>query len=132
MTDTTLIGVYGESNSGKTHLITQLVEYYTKQGRSIATIKKSDKHILLDTHGKDTWKHAKAGASCVVLSSAHNTDIMVQASLDVLTIVQIVSVYHQYDLWIIEGAQQSTIPKIKTGAGPTRSHTVLELSLIHI
>jgi len=62
-----IIAVVGSKKSGKTTAIEPLVQGLTKRGYKIATIKHiPEVDFTIDTKGKDTWRHAKAGASTVI------------------------------------------------------------------
>ena len=62
-----LIAVVGSSESGKTTAIEALIKGLTKQGYIIASAKRiPEPDFTIDKEGKDTWKHAKAGASTVL------------------------------------------------------------------
>lgn len=121
-----VIGFYGESNSGKTNLIIEIIQSLTKEGLKIAAIKQSDKNINIDTEGKDTWKYHEAGATFIVLSSANNTDILIDKKLEIKKIVDIISEYDLFDVVLIEGANDSQIPKIKVGNGSLRDNTIMQ------
>jgi len=61
------IAVLGTTKSGKTTLIEYLISNLSKEGFSIGTIKHiHDAGFSIDVKGKDTWRHAKAGAKIVV------------------------------------------------------------------
>jgi molybdopterin-guanine dinucleotide biosynthesis protein MobB len=124
MSDPIVIGVYGHSNTGKTTLIVQLVEHLTKEGYSVATIKRTNKSISLDTIGKDTQRHHRAGAHLVVFSSAKETDFLVNESMSTSEIVRRIDTFSQYDLVLVEGADDPRIPKIKIGSCDTRENTI--------
>ena len=59
----------GRSNSGKTTLIERLILELTQSGYRVATIKHAGHGFDLDTEGKDSWRHKRAGASQVVVLS---------------------------------------------------------------
>jgi molybdopterin-guanine dinucleotide biosynthesis protein B len=59
----------GRSNSGKTTLIERLILELTETGYRVATIKHAGHGFDLDTEGKDSWRHKRAGASQVVVLS---------------------------------------------------------------
>lgn len=62
-----LIAVIGSSKSGKTATIEQLTEELVKRGYKVGTIKHIPKpKFTIDTPKKDTWRHAKAGATVVI------------------------------------------------------------------
>ena len=59
----------GRSNSGKTTLIERLIPELTRSGYRIATIKHAGHGFDLDTQGKDSWRHKRAGADTVIVLS---------------------------------------------------------------
>lgn len=67
-----IIAVVGSRKSGKTTAIEALVKGLTRKGYKIATVKHiPEQDFTIDTKGKDTWRHTKAGA-LVTLSVAPN------------------------------------------------------------
>lgn len=65
--------VSGPSNSGKTTLLEQLVPRLRACGLRVATVKHAHHGIELEPPGKDSWRHAQAGASAVALVSPGRT-----------------------------------------------------------
>jgi molybdopterin-guanine dinucleotide biosynthesis protein B len=62
-----IVAVVGRKKSGKTTAVETLVKGLTKRGYRVATVKHiSETDFTLDTKGKDTWRHAKAGARTVI------------------------------------------------------------------
>ncbi len=62
-----MIFVVGTSGSGKTTTIEYLTSHLTKLGFHIGIVKHIHEGGLnLDTRGKDTWRHARAGADLIV------------------------------------------------------------------
>ena len=120
-----VLGFYGESNTGKTTLLVDLIQRLLSEGFTVATIKQTDKPISIDTQGKDTWKHAKAGASLVVFSTTTETSYLLQHPQTTQEILQTIRQINPYDIVLIEGAQDEIIPKICLGSSTgERSHTV--------
>lgn len=60
----------GNSNTGKTHLITQLVSELKQRGYSVAVIKHCVHGFELDPEGKDSWNFMEAGADAVAMVSS--------------------------------------------------------------
>jgi len=61
------IFVLGTSGSGKTTTIEYLTSHLTELGLHVGVIKHiHEGGLTLDTEGKDTWRHARAGAEIVV------------------------------------------------------------------
>ncbi|MCK5261670.1 MAG: molybdopterin-guanine dinucleotide biosynthesis protein B [Thermoplasmatales archaeon] len=124
MSQPAVFGFYGSSNTGKTTLIVKIIEKLTKEGYKVATIKKTDKKIDIDKKDKDTWKHGQAGARLVVLSSSHETDFIVKENMKIDDIIQNISEMGYYDAIIVEGARDSSIPKIRLGDMEERDNTI--------
>ena len=68
---TVAIAVTGTgSKSGKTTTVEALVRELSARGYNIGTIKQIEKtEFTIDTKGRDTWRHAEAGAKVVVSSA---------------------------------------------------------------
>ena len=119
-----IIGFYGESNTGKTTIITKLIKKLTQENFNIASIKNTDKKISIDQEGKDTWKHTKAGAEIVVFKTPIETDYIVKKQQNLGEIIDKIKQFGNYDLVIIEGVNDETTPKIRIGNIKKRKNTV--------
>ncbi len=65
-----VISIVGKSNSGKTTLIEKLIPCLKKRGLRVGTVKHhAHPGLEFDKPGKDTWRHAQAGADAVALIS---------------------------------------------------------------
>ncbi len=67
MNDTKRLHIVGRKNSGKTTLVSALTTELSNRGYAIATIKHTSHKHPIDTEGKDTWKHRKAGSVATVM-----------------------------------------------------------------
>lgn len=119
-----VFGVYGESDSGKTTLIVQLVTRLSKEGYHVATMKQTNKEISMDTKNKDTWRHHQAGASLVVFSSRSETNFLLDKSQSFSEMLRSISGFGIFDFILVEGADDPDIPKIQVGSGKKRSNTI--------
>jgi len=88
-------------------------------------VKITDKNISLDTNGKDTWRHSQAGSRLVILSSPIETDFLFKNKQNLDEILQHINEFGEYDLVIVEGANDKTTPKIRIGDIPERENTIL-------
>lgn len=70
------VSFIGRSNSGKTTLLEKLIAELTRRGLKVATVKHHSHAIDLDKPGKDSWRHAQAGAAVTMLASPGQLGIM--------------------------------------------------------
>lgn len=119
-----VIGFYGASNSGKTTLIVKIIDHLSKERFCIASVKISDKKIGIDSEGKDTWKHSQAGSKLIVFSSENETDFLLKKNISSNKIVDIIGQLGEYDVIIVEGANDENIQKIRIGEIKKRKNTI--------
>ena len=120
------VGVYGTSNTGKTMLIENLITYFHQKKKQCATIKCTDKPLSIDTEGKDTFRHAQAGAHLTVFSSAVETTYLVKSPMKFSNIKQHLESLVEVDIVFVEGATDPSVPKISLGDCPKRENTIFE------
>jgi molybdopterin-guanine dinucleotide biosynthesis protein B len=126
MKNTTILGFYGKSNTGKTTLITQIIRRLTKENYRIATIKITDKKISIDKEDTDSWKHAQAGSELIVFSSPYETTYIVKEKQLTKEIINKIKKMGKYDIILVEGANEKDIPKIRIGDIEERENTILK------
>lgn len=103
----------GRSNSGKTTLIERLIPELTRSGYRIATIKHAGHGFDLDTQGKDSWRHKRAGADTVIVLSKGSLAMFA----DVPEELPVEEVRDRFlngniDLIIAEGWKSEEFPKV--------------------
>ena len=64
-----VISIVGRSNCGKTTYLEKLIRELKRRGYKVATVKHDVHGFDIDKPGKDTWRHAEAGADIVCISS---------------------------------------------------------------
>ncbi len=124
MTTPSIIGFYGESNTGKTTLIVKIINRLSKDGFNVASVKISNKKISIDSEAKDTWKHAEAGSKLVVFSTENETDFLLKRKISNNEIVDNIKRLGNYDIILVEGANDENIPKIRLGEIKERKNTI--------
>ncbi|MBB6732065.1 molybdopterin-guanine dinucleotide biosynthesis protein B [Cohnella zeiphila] len=104
-----VIQVIGYKNSGKTTVVCRLVEVFKQAGLRVGTIKHDGHEFDIDAPETDTWKHRKAGADLVAITSAHRTATIenVPRSLQ-----ELVSRMESVDIVVAEGFKSEPYPKI--------------------
>ncbi len=121
-----ILGFYGESRSGKTTLLQKIITFLSVKGYHIATVKQSDKTLSIDSKGKDTWKHAEAGADLVVFLSKSETDFLIKKKMSIHDSLAMICDFDGYDIILIEGARDPTIKKIRIGSKKKRPNTIID------
>lgn len=116
-----VVAVIGSKKSGKTTTIEALVRGLTKRGYRVATVKHvSEKGFTIDTGGKDTWRHAQAGAQTIVAVASKELAVIKKVDTTRLSLQEIVkNCQDNIDIIILEGFKrlvehEPTIPKIVT------------------
>jgi len=103
----------GRSNSGKTTLVERLIPELTQAGYRVATIKHAGHGFELDTEGKDSWRHKRAGASAVIVLSKGSLAMFADVPEEMkVKEVQERFLDAQIDLIIAEGWKSEEYPKI--------------------
>lgn len=120
-----LLGLYGRSNSGKTTLLESLIPLLENEGLRVATIKQTHHNVTADAKGKDTWRHRKAGAKAVALSSDVETALFIGRKLTLDDTVKIICAVNDVDVILIEGWKKACVEKIFLGDGEKMPNTVL-------
>jgi molybdopterin-guanine dinucleotide biosynthesis adapter protein len=108
-----IVSIVGKSDSGKTTLIEKLLPELTRRGYRIATVKHDVHGFEVDREGKDSWRHKKAGAHTVVISSPRKAALIRDVERD-LTLDEIrEKLIRDVDLILSEGYKKDVQPKIE-------------------
>ena len=116
-----IVAVVGSSNSGKTTAVEALIRGLSKRGYAVASAKHiPDPKFTIDTEGKDTWRHIKAGASTVLSVAPNELTAIKKVDTTEYGLEQIVAeTPDEVDIIILEGfkgliGQNATVPKLVT------------------
>ena len=71
-----IFGLAGWSGSGKTSLMVRLLPELVGRGLSVSTMKHAHHAFDVDTPGKDSYEHRRAGATEVLVTSANRWALM--------------------------------------------------------
>ena len=71
-----IVAFIGKSDSGKTTFLEKVIEELTGRGYRVATAKRHAHEGDLDVPGKDSWRHARAGAAVAMVSSAKQVSVV--------------------------------------------------------
>lgn len=100
------------SNSGKTTLLEKVIRECKRRRWRVAVIKHDVHGFELDRPGKDSWRHAQAGADIVVLSSPDKRAFIEQVEEDT-PLDELVKRIKGVDLIFTEGYKRGDKPKIE-------------------
>ncbi|HKZ95039.1 MAG TPA: molybdopterin-guanine dinucleotide biosynthesis protein B [Candidatus Bathyarchaeia archaeon] len=116
-----VIAVVGSRHSGKTATVETVVRGLTKKGYRVATAKHiHDINFTIDTEGRDTWRHTKAGAHITLAVSASELATINKLDTSQLTLSDITKhCEDKTEVIVLEGFrglidQDLTVPKIVT------------------
>jgi len=119
--------VVGKKKTGKTTLIEKLIAGLKNKGYKIGSIKYTTEDHEFDTPGKDSFRHAQAGAESTLILSPTKIALF-SRTLRERNLDQILNfVFADCDLVIGEGFRNSSYPKIEVF--DSRKHSGLLCSL---
>lgn len=104
--------VGGKSNSGKTTLLEKLIREAKQRGWRVATLKHDVHGFEMDQPGKDTWRHAQAGADLVAISSPRRIAILESVTED-QPLDEVLARISGVDIIFTEGYKRGNKPKIE-------------------
>lgn len=114
-----IVAVVGSKKSGKTTAVETLVHGLVGKGYTVATVKHiSEPNFTVDTKGKDTWRHAEAGASTVISVAPNELAVIRKVDTTKYSLEQMTrNCEDDVEIIILEGfkkliGQDPTVPKI--------------------
>ncbi len=107
-----VVAVVGKSGAGKTTFLEKLIRALKQRNVRVGTIKHHRHDFEMDKPGKDTWRHAQAGADSVILSSPAKVAAVRKVD-DELTIEQLAGLSGPVDIILAEGYKGAELPKIE-------------------
>jgi len=113
MTTTPILGFIGHSNSGKTTLLTKIIEHLTASGLNIGAIKHHHRTFSIDHEGKDSQRFTAAGAKKTIITGPNQTALIEQTPEQIPLELLAAKYLDDLDLIIVEGFKQHNIPKIE-------------------
>lgn len=108
-----IVSLVGKSGSGKTTLLEKVIAELTRRGYTVGVIKHDAHGFEIDHEGKDSWRHKKAGAATVALSSPEKFAVIKDVSPEWPPERIIASYLSDVDVVVTEGFKKSAFPKIE-------------------
>ncbi len=120
-----VVGVYGWSDSGKTHLLTRMIEELTDRGHTVITAKHTAHSIKAQNRDgrKDSERHYGSGAKATLFLNDAEGELRfsfrtIEEAMKLLATVP-------HDVVLVEGMKDAEWPKISVGDIEPREGTVL-------
>jgi len=108
-----VVSFVGKSGSGKTTFLIKVVAELVKRGYNIGTIKHDAHSFDIDHKGKDSYRHKKAGATVVALSSPEKFAVIKDVKEEWRPERLISLFLNDCDCVITEGYKTGPFPKIE-------------------
>jgi len=108
-----VVSFVGKPDSGKTTLLEKLIPVLNRRGYRVGTIKHHVHRFEMDKPGKDTFRHKKAGARVVALSSPTGLGVISDTDGDSDVEFLAARYFGDVDLVIAEGYKRLALPKIE-------------------
>jgi molybdopterin-guanine dinucleotide biosynthesis protein B len=107
-----VVSVVGKSDSGKTTVMEGLIRALTARGYRVATVKHHVHEVDIDVPGKDSWRHAHAGAVTTMISAPMQFAVVRVTDRD-RSLEELVEAAGDADVLLTEGFQRAGDVKIE-------------------
>lgn len=114
-----------QSNMGKTTLIEKLIKIFKSRNYGVGVLKHDVHKFDIDKEGKDSWRFTQAGADNVAIASSEKL-AMVQILQEERSIEQIIKLFENVDIILIEGFKKNNYPKIEVNRKGTNHKLLCE------
>lgn len=121
-----VVQVVGAHESGKTTLAVALIAALSKGGWSVASVKETHHEYATDMEGKDSERHAAAGANPALLVSGRRTARHRVEAVPPTLAELLATDLAQADVVVVEGYKRSGFPKIEVARAATGREPVAE------
>ena len=113
-----VFGIVGWHNSGKTTLVSNLIPILIDRGLAVSTIKHAHHNFDIDKSGKDSYKHRRAGASEVLISSKNRWALIHEnKGTSELGLSDLLKKLIPVDLVLVEGFKYDSHSKLEVYRG---------------
>ena len=110
---TPYVSIVGKSDAGKTTLIERLIRELKARGLRVGTVKHDVHGFEMDREGKDSWRHAQAGADSVVVSSPQGLALIKRVDQE-LKLTEVVEQFlGDVDLVLTEGYKRESTCRVE-------------------
>lgn len=109
-----IFGIVGWSGSGKTDLVTRLINFFVLNSLIVSSVKHTHHEFEIDKKGKDSFKHIDAGSSEVIIFSKKKWAMVSKLYEHDIKFEEILKKLNpRTSIVLIEGLKHSNFPKIE-------------------
>jgi len=108
-----IVSIVGKSKVGKTTFMEKLIAELRSRGFRVAVIKHSAHDFEIDHPGKDTYRHAQAGAEAIAIASPHKVALVKSLEKEPSIQVMLDMIGPEYDIILTEGYKRGPFPKVE-------------------
>jgi len=107
-----IVVVVGRSDAGKTTFLEKLIRELKNRNIRVGTVKHDVHGFDIDHPGKDTWRHAQAGADAVIISSPSKVALIKNVEHE-MSLDQVAELMSDMEIILVEGYKRCDKPKIE-------------------
>ena len=107
-----IVAVVGKSDAGKTTFLEKLIRELKNRKIRVGTVKHDVHGFDIDHPGKDTWRHAQAGADAVIISSPSKVALIKKVEHE-MSLDQVAELMSDMEIILVEGYKRCDKPKIE-------------------
>lgn len=120
-----IIGICGYPEAGKANLVERLIGALVRKGYRVSSVKHTPHHKSIDSEGKETWRHWKAGSDPVVFSSGIETAVIKHSETSADEVAERIVREHNPDVLVFQGFKDGSFQKVAFGKVAPRKGVVL-------
>lgn len=102
------VAIIGASDTGKTRLITALVEDFGRRGLRCGVLKKATHGIELDVEGKDSWHFIRAGAEISAVMTDEKLFLIKKRKASDTLLETALDRFSEVDFLLVEGGKRES------------------------
>lgn len=102
------VAIIGASDSGKTNLITALIQEFNQRGLKCGVLKKAMHEIELDPEGKDSWRFMETGARSAAVMTDDKLFLIKKREAKDSLLETALDKFSDVDLLLVEGGKRES------------------------